>query len=155
MTSKRLETAKKFIGHFETLDNELLRTILAEDYFHQFAPAPMDPPGPFNKEGFLRHHDHLLDVMTGFPVTGKEYIESDIGNQVIVWATSEAFFRDDVKDEELSAADWAYKGEYIFILSMNPTGEKITRTIEFLDSKATVNNLMVLMTRARANISKR
>jgi hypothetical protein len=46
--------------------------------------------GPFNKSGFLAHSHQLHNIMTGFPVTAKEYTESEIGNQVIVWATSKA-----------------------------------------------------------------
>lgn len=79
--------------------------------------------------------------MTGFPVTAKEYIESEGSGQVTVWASSKAIFRDDVKDDEISQTEWVYEGEYIFLLAMDETGKKIIRIIEFLDSKATVDKL--------------
>ncbi|KAK9310979.1 hypothetical protein V1522DRAFT_432606 [Lipomyces starkeyi] len=87
--------------------------------------------------------------MTGFPVTAKEYFDSESSNSVTVWATSRAVFRDDVKDA--SIPDWVYEGEYVFIFTFASTGEKIVRTVEFLDSKATADKLMVMMKRAREN----
>lgn len=155
MASKRLETAKKYIGQFATLDVQALDSVLAENHAHQFAPASLNPPGPFDKRGMLEHLDRLRDVMTGFPVTAKEYIESESGNQVTVWATSQTIFREDVKDEGISPEEWVYEGEYIFLLSMDETGEKIVRTVEFLDSKGTDDKLRALMKRARENGEKK
>ncbi|KAH8893941.1 hypothetical protein GQ53DRAFT_745349 [Thozetella sp. PMI_491] len=154
MESTRMKTAKKYIKHFETLDIPLLKVLLSDDFAQEFAPASINPPGPFDKQGFLKHHEHLLDVMTGFPVTGKEYIESESSNQVIVWATAQAEFRDDVRDGE-PAEYWGYHGEYIFIITLDETGEKIVRIVEFLDSKATVEGLMALMQKANENKAKK
>ncbi|KAH8692713.1 hypothetical protein BGW36DRAFT_385023 [Talaromyces proteolyticus] len=152
MESSRVKIAKQFIDHFATLDTQILKTILSENYHHEFAPSSLNPPGPFNKQGFFEHHAGLDTVLAGFPVTAKEYIDSESSNSVTVWATSRAVFRDDAKDASIS--DWEYEGEYIFIFTFDPTGEKIVRTIEFLDSKATADKLMVLMKRARENKNK-
>jgi hypothetical protein len=155
MASKRLGTAKKYIGHFATLDTQTLESVLAEDHIHEFAPSSMNPPGPFNKQSFIEYSGRLRNVMTGFPVTAKEYIESENENKVTVWATSRTIFRDDVKDNGISAEEWVYEGEYIFLLSMDEVGEKIVRTVEFLDSKGTVDQLFGLMKRANENREKR
>lgn len=155
MGSKRLETAKTFIDQFATLDTQALASILAENHTHQFAPASLNVPGPFDKAGLLAHRSRLRNVLTGFPVTAKEYIESESSNQVTVWATSQTIFRDDAKDDGLSEEEWTYKGEYIFIFSMDETGEKIVRTIEFLDSMGTHDKLLPLMKRANENREKR
>jgi len=151
MASNRLETAKKFIGHFASFDRQTLDTILAEDYIHHFAPSSLTPFGPYTKQGFLEHHGRMLIVMSGFPVTAKGYIESESSNEVVVWATSQANFRDEVKDDGIPKKDWMYEGEYVFILSMDRTGEKIVRVVEFLDSKATLDKLVGLMKRAQRN----
>lgn len=90
--------------------------------------------------------------MTGFPVFAKEYIDSESSNSVTVWATSRTIFREDAKDT--SIANWDYEGEYIFLFTFDASGEKIVRTIEFLDSKVTADGLMVLMKRARENRAK-
>lgn len=156
MTSKRLLTAQKFIDHFATLDTASLESVLAENYYHQWAPASMPGlPGPFNKKGMLEHNGHLRMNLAGFPVTAKEYIESESGNQVVVWATSQTIFRDDVKDDGIPPDAWTYRGEYVFMFTMDETGEKIVRTIEFLDSRNTVDKLLVLVKRANENREKR
>ncbi len=150
MESKRLQTAKKYIGHFATLDTETLASVLAANYVHEFAPKSMNPPGPFSKAQFLAHSASLRDIMTGFPVKAKEYVESESAHQVTVWATSKTEFRDEVKrgdDEE----GWVYEGEYVFMLWMDESGEKVVRVVEFLDSKGTIERLGVLMRRAREN----
>jgi len=87
-------------------------------------------------------------------VTAKEVMEDANENKVIVWATSQAHFYDEVKDGGLSEEEWAYKGEYVFILSMNKDGDKIERIVEFVDSKGT-ERLRGLMQRARGNKEKR
>jgi hypothetical protein len=155
MASKRLETAKKFIGQFATFDTQTLDIILSENYTHHFSPTSLSPLGPYSKQDFLDHHSRMLTIMSGFPVMAKEYIESESGNQVAVWATSQAIFRNEVKDDGIPEMDWMYEGEYVFILSMDKTGEKIVRGVEFLDSKATIDKLMVLMKRAQENSEKK
>ncbi|KAL1885143.1 hypothetical protein Plec18167_001800 [Paecilomyces lecythidis] len=153
--SKRLETAKKFIGIFATLDTHLADSLLAEDFVHQFAPASLGMRPPLGKQVFLEHIDGLREIMAGFPVTVKEHVESESSNQVTVWARSQTIFRDDVKDDGVSEKEWAYEGEYMFLLFMDETGEKITRVVEFLDSKATDEKLRPLIRRARENSQKR
>jgi len=72
---------------------------------------------------------------------------------VVVWATSETKFFDAVKDSGLSDEEWIYRGEYMFILSMDESQEKIKRVVEFLDSKAT-ERLRGLIKRAKDNKQK-
>ncbi|KMW68000.1 hypothetical protein BDDG_12507 [Blastomyces dermatitidis ATCC 18188] len=105
--SKRLETAQNFIANFNTLSG---------------------------RKGILEHVAQLHAVMSSFPLTVKEYIESDSSNQVTVWASSRAMFRDEGKDDGVSEAEWAYGGEYVFLLWMDETGEKLIKSVEFLDS---------------------
>jgi hypothetical protein len=156
MPSTRLETAKKYISHFATLDSKLLETLLTDDHIHEFSPKSMNPPGPFTKAGFIAHSSTLREIMTGFPVIGKEYLECESRNQVTVWATSRTEFREDVKDgDSLAAVDWVYEGEYVFMFWMDESGEKIVRTVEFLDSEGTNKVLRPLMKRARDNREKR
>jgi hypothetical protein len=156
MASKRLETAKRFIAQFATpSDTQGFASVLAENYTHQFAPASLNLPVVYDKQGFLEHIGHLSHIMTGFPVTGKQYIETASPNGVTVWATGQAKFRDDVKDDGIPEEEWEYTGEYVFMLSMDEAGEKVVRTVEFLDSKATDEKLRPLMKRARQNRERR
>ncbi|KAL4862483.1 hypothetical protein BDV12DRAFT_190401 [Aspergillus spectabilis] len=153
MPSTRLLTAQKFIGYFATFDNAALESVLDESYHHQFAPASLNLPGPLDKAGFLARASGLTDIMTGFPVFAKEYIESESGNQVIVWATSKTEFREEVKDEGITREEWEFGGEYVFMFTMDESGENIVRTVEFLDSVAT-KKLSELIERAKKNLVK-
>jgi hypothetical protein len=153
MSSKRLETAKRYIAHFATLDTHLLEPLLAETYTHLYRPALFNPPSePLTTQGILDHYARVRNVLSGFPMTAKEYFESEGSNAVTVWATGVPEFREDVKDKD---EDWGYQGEYIYLLSMDQSGEKITRIVEFLDSKATVEKLSGLMERAGKNLERR
>lgn len=155
MESKRLATARKYIDHFATLDGDMLSSILADNYVHEFAPASLDPPGPFDRAGFLEYSGRMRDVMTGFPVVAREYVESESSNQVTVWATSWTVFRADAMDDGIPQEDWTYRGEYIFMFYMDESGEKVVRCLEFLDGKGTDDKLRPLMHRARENRRRR
>ncbi|KAL6230043.1 hypothetical protein BDW75DRAFT_223674 [Aspergillus navahoensis] len=154
MPSQRLLTAQKFISFFASLDNAILEPILADPYHHQFAPAALNPPGPFDKNGFLAHLNGLRDIMGGFPVFAKEYIESEKSNQVVVWAASKTQFREEVKDDGIPEEEWEFGGEYVFMFTMDGSGEKVVRCVEFLDSLAT-KRLFELVARARGNLGRR
>jgi ketosteroid isomerase-like protein len=71
-------------------------------------------------------------------------------NQVAVWATSQTKFHEEVKDAEVPEDEWQYKGEYMFLLNVDDSEEKIERVVEFVDSKGT-EGLCGLMQRARLN----
>jgi hypothetical protein len=154
MPSQRLVTAQKFISYFASFDNAILEPLLADHYHHQFAPATLNPPGPFDKNGFLAHLDGLRDVMCAFPVFPREYIESQDSNQVVVWATSKTQFWDEVKDDGISEDEWEFGGEYVFMFTMDESGEKVVRCVEFLDSLAT-KSLFELVARAKRNLEAR
>lgn len=151
MSSQRLLTAKTFLSYFTSLDESILEPILAENYYHEFAPVALNPPGPFGRAGFLAHTSGLKKVMSSFPIFTKEYIESESGNQVVVWATSQAHFREEVRDHGINKKEWEYSGEYIFMFTMDESGEKVVRCVEFLDSLGT-QRLMGLMKRAKGNL---
>ncbi|EXJ82326.1 hypothetical protein A1O3_06139 [Capronia epimyces CBS 606.96] len=152
--SPRLETARTFIAGFANLSADALVSTRTADCTHLFAPASLGAlTTPKDNATFAAHLAGLRDVLAGFPVTAKEMIESDIQNTVTVWATSNALFRDELKDDGLPADEWAYRGEYIFLLTMDDTGRRIRRIVEFLDSKAT-DRLLLLMARARENRRK-
>ena len=85
------------------------------------------------------------------PLTTKEIMEDEKQNRVIVWCSGVLRFKDIVKDPGLSDDEWEYHGEYIFILSMDESGEKVERSLEFVDSKAT-ERLRILMARAHNNL---
>ena len=97
------------------------------------------------------HLNSLRSILSTFPVEAKEIFETEGSNQVTIWATSNAVFREEAKDED-SGLDWSYQGEYIFVLVLNESGDKIERILEFLDSKK-VLEMQAQLKRARANVA--
>lgn len=150
--SSRLRTAKSYIAFFTTLDTSLLAPLLSDDTFeHIMAPASLAIP-PLNKSEFLSHSADLGKIMSGFPVVAKEYHESESSRSVVVWATSKTEFREVVKRGE-GGDGWEYEGEYVFILTMDASGERIVRVVEMLDSLKTERELRPLMRRAKERMA--
>ncbi|KAL3457037.1 hypothetical protein BJX64DRAFT_269663 [Aspergillus heterothallicus] len=89
--------------------------------------------------------------MAGFPVNTKAYFECEAQNSVIVWASSEAQFREEVMGLD-KREQWAYQGEYVFMLTLDEGGGRVVRTVEFLDSLATREGLFPLVKRARGDL---
>lgn len=77
-------------------------------------------------------------------------MEDEKQNRVVVWATGKPMWKEEVMDGDKK--DWEIEGEYMFILSMNESGEKLERVVEFLDSKRT-EELRVLAARAAKNLA--
>ncbi|KAK7420925.1 hypothetical protein QQX98_002489 [Neonectria punicea] len=121
---------------FKTLNPSVFSSILSDDYKHEFAPASLNPPQPFNREGFTAHTSRFRGVLRSFPMRMKETWPNPSLNQVIIWADSETDFHDHVKDGD-DESGWKLHGEYMWVLTMDESGEKIKHVLEFLDSKAT------------------
>lgn len=81
-------------------------------------------------------------------------MEDEAQNRVIVWAGGEAFFKDEFKDEGATVEAWTYVGEYMFVFTLDESGEKIERVMEFLDSKA-ADHARDLMKRAAVNFQRK
>jgi hypothetical protein len=96
MASKRIETANRFLSHFNLLDPEILREVLAKDYIHEYSPGSLTLPS-FDKTGLIDFVTNLRTVMRGYPPTVKAILESESSNAVTVWMTAQADFRDEVK----------------------------------------------------------
>ena len=150
MTSPRIETAKSLLEGFADLSEHRLVSTRSEDCTHAFAPSSLNMGPPRDNATFAAHLATLREVLSGFPVTPQEIFDSANENTVTVWATGDAIFHEELKDDGLSAEEWKYRGEYIFIFQMDSTGRRVQRIVEFLDSKAT-EHLRELMVRARGN----
>jgi hypothetical protein len=59
-------------------------------------------------------------------------MEDQKQNRVIVWARSEGKIREEVKDAGLTEEEWCYREYYVVIFTMNESGEKIERIVEFM-----------------------
>lgn len=153
MASVRLQTAEKFVSHFTNLDEGILETLLADDYTHQYAPSSIPNQGPFDKKGLINFVIGLKQIIKTYPMTIKESIDSESRHVVTVWTTGQASVHDELKDEGSPKEDWEYTGEYMFLLYMNEEGDKVVKTVEFLDSKATADRLVAIVARASQNLA--
>ncbi|CAJ0547007.1 Ff.00g016340.m01.CDS01 [Fusarium sp. VM40] len=141
--STLVATASAFLQVYTTLDTEALSRILSDNYVLEFAPTSMNLPGPLDRDAQLARINSIKDVMSSFPVKTKHIWPNPSLRQVLVWAHSETRFFDHLKlsDKE---AEWDLKGEYMFLMTMDESGEKIEHVLEFLDSKATGNIVLAV-----------
>lgn len=137
------------------MDESILESVLADDYTHHYAPSSIPQQGPFDRQGLINFVIGLKRIIKTYPMTIKESIDSESRNVVTVWTTGLASFHDELQDGSMSKEEWQYTGEYIFLLYMNETGDKLIKTVEFLDSKATVDKLMATVARASGNLGAR
>jgi hypothetical protein len=151
MSSKLCQTALAYIDGFRTLSPESFLSVLAPSAEHKFAPASLNLPSSMDAAAFANHIGSLREVLAGFPVFPKEVFENEGLGQVTLWATSETIFHEKAKGNDVSE-EWEFHGEYIFILTMDESREKVVQIIEFLDSKAT-ERLRESMARARKNLN--
>ncbi|KAF7365071.1 hypothetical protein MVEN_00378300 [Mycena venus] len=134
------------------LDPDIITPSLSENYRHEFAPASLDPPlaridGP---EAFAARIKFIGAVMSSFPIRAKQTWPNPSLKQVVIWAESESMFHPHVRDND-DEEEWKYKGEYIYVITMDQNCEKIEHVLEFVDSKAT-QKLLGLVARASINI---
>ncbi|CAL5866704.1 uncharacterized protein PFLUO_LOCUS914 [Penicillium psychrofluorescens] len=154
MSSKLHQIALAYIDGFRTLSPEAFLSILSPSAKHKFAPASLKLPESMDAAAFADHLGSLREVIASFPVYPKEIWENEALGQVTIWATSETIFHEKAKGDNASADDWKFQGEYIFILTMDESQEKVEEIVEFLDSKAT-ERLRELMAQARKNLSEK
>ncbi|KAF4344554.1 hypothetical protein FBEOM_1452 [Fusarium beomiforme] len=128
-------TATAYIEVFRTLDTEALSRMLSDTYNHQFAPASANLPGPMDRQGFIARQRHVGEVMASFPVTIKQTWPDPSPRQVLVWADSETNFHKHLRDSDDD--EWTKRGEYMFLMTMDESGERIVEVLEFLGSKTT------------------
>jgi len=86
-------------------------------------------------------------------MTIKETLEDEKKNQIMIWAEGGQSWFPEAKDPGFSEEEWNFTREYIFILSLDESGEKIERMVEFVDTKAT-EQLRLLLARAQENVKK-
>jgi hypothetical protein len=151
MTSARYSTALKYLEASNVLDLSAIMSLRSATCTHIFAPGERPPVDNTTYEAGLHR---FKDIIFGFPVTVKEVMEDEKLNRIIFWASGGVRWNPAAKDPGLSEEEWNFKGEYMIVLSMDETGEKIERVLEFVDSKAT-EYLRTLMARAWVNIQQK
>src|ERR1700761_230777 len=110
MASIQRRTALAFLQTFQELDVNSNLALRTPDCRHTMAPASLNYPPSITNEQFAAHILSLKEIIAKFPGTVKEIFEHETSNQVTIWATSNATFREEAKDDD-SSIDWSYHGE--------------------------------------------
>lgn len=100
------DVALALLATFDPLDIAANIALRTPDCIWQMAPGSLGfPPDGMDNKAHEAHLNGIKAVLERFPVTPKEVWEGkgDKGWVVTVWATSEAIFRESVKDGECSA----------------------------------------------------
>jgi len=153
MSSRKRTTALKFLETFSTLDSTTNTSLRAPNCRHTIAPMSLGYTPDMTNEQWVTHLEPLKQILTAFPVTPTEIFEDEGSKQVTVWATSDAVFKDEVKDDDQSV-EWRYQGEYMFVFLFNDDDNKIERILEFVDSRR-VLEVRELFARAMGNLMAR
>jgi hypothetical protein len=145
MQSTAVQTCLALLDTYKNFDipaNVALRTPTCT---HTMLPASSGFP-VMDIAAFTAHITMLSHAIIGFDVTPVKVFDG--GKVVTIHATSETVWRPEVIDD---GVDWRYHGEYIFVMEMNEAGDKVESVIEFVDSAA-VANALVLLQKAMGNL---
>ena len=151
MTSTQSDIALAWCQSFENLDADANVALRAPNCVHTFGPLSLNMPQNMTNDQFKAHVNGLKPILATFPVYPKEVFAQEGSNQVTIWATSEARFREEAKDAD-AGFDWTYEGEYMFLFFFNEAGDRIERIVEYLDSQK-VLEVRPKLARARQNVA--
>jgi hypothetical protein len=146
-----IATTKAYLKVFDALDPSTIEHVQTDSYKHQMAPASLGMSAAFTKQTFAEHLGRLSGALSNFPVTPIKIYANPTLSQVTMWVTGVPIFHENLKDG--NPEDWNIKNEYIWVLTMDKSGEKVEEVLEFLDSKTT-ELLMPLVFRALGNKAK-
>ena len=97
------DVALSLLASFDKMDIATNLSLRTPDCTWQMAPGSLGLPPAMDNAAHERHLVGIREILERFPVTPREVWEGkgEKGWVVTVWATSEAVFRESVKDGEL------------------------------------------------------
>jgi hypothetical protein len=153
MSSKRMSLALKYMQAANEMDFSTIMAMRSPSCSHLFHPSSLGVRPPIDNATYEANLVRFKDIISGFPMTIKETLEDEKKNQIMIWAEGGQSWFPEAKDPGFSEEEWNFTREYIFILSLDESGEKIERMVEFVDTKAT-EQLRLLLARAQENVKK-
>lgn len=139
--------ALAYIASFEHLDGEGNIALRAPHCTQTILPTSLGYKADMTNHEWATHFSSLTKVISAFPVTPVEVLES--GNQVTVWAKGRAQFRT-FEGVNTATGDWPtfFENEYIFVFIFDDAGQKITRILEMVNS-ASVEKIKPFLAKMR------
>jgi hypothetical protein len=154
MSSLRATTVNKFVEAFSKLDQEALHALVSPSLTYTFAPSSAALPPPMDYDTWATRIGNVRALLKAYPVTIKTMIDcGDAENKVVIHATGQAQFKDEVMDDGMPKEEWVNNGEYMVIFTLN-ADMKLDAILEFTDSKS-VDRFAELMQRAGGNLRKK
>lgn len=151
MSSPRLQTVQAYITAISNFDTPTLTPLLTPTFTYTLAPSTIPVASPMPLATFTSFLAQTHSLIKHYTPAIKTTIDcGDAENKAVVWLTSEAHFRAEGMDDEVSADEWRYVGEYMIVFSFEASG-RIAGVLEFVDSKG-VEKVMGLMQRAQKNL---
>jgi hypothetical protein len=151
------QKAVEYFEAFDTLDPNRLVPLLASNCEHHYAPASLALPSPLTNDAYAEHVANLRNAFSLFHVRPKpNEIHVDVeGKKVTMWSVGSAHIKEELRDDS-EPADWWEddKGEYIHHFTFDESGDKLLRSVEFMDSART-EKLKVMFGKALGNIAKK
>ena len=129
-----------------SFDKNRLAEILDPTYEHTFAPSSEEFGPPVDRDAFIGRFAGIEPVLTGLALKPIQSWPNEQARTITVHATGKPSFRDAVRDDGDAEGEWDFTGEYMFVFTMNESGEKIIKTFEFVEGK--------VATRMKAQIGK-
>ncbi|KAH8169094.1 snoaL-like domain-containing protein [Sarocladium implicatum] len=130
-----LDTAQALFDALAAFDTKRMGEILDPSYEHTFAPSSEEFGPPIGKQAFIERFAGISPVLTGIVMKPVQSWANDQTRTVTIHATGAPTFRDTIKAEEDVKDEWDFSGEYMFVFTMDESGEKIVKTFEFVEGK--------------------
>jgi hypothetical protein len=153
MSSSRIATVQTFVQSFGKLDLDTIQTLVSPSFLYTFAPSSASIPPPMDYNTWAGRMGQVRALLEAYPITIIKIIDcGDTENKVVIHATGQAQFKDQVTDVGLPKEEWVNNGEYVIIFTMNGDA-KLDAIFEFADSKS-VDRFVGLMQRAGGNLQR-
>ncbi|KAM5370888.1 hypothetical protein ACJZ2D_008321 [Fusarium nematophilum] len=134
-SSALLAAAAAYLDALASYERARILAVLSEDYEHTLAPASIGVESPISRDAFVPMACNLQAVISRFSFRIKQAWPNEAEGRVTVWAEGEGDLRPHIKQS--SGEDYSLKREYMFVLEMDSSGEKVEKALEFVDTKLT------------------
>ncbi|KAM5349013.1 hypothetical protein ACJ41O_008836 [Fusarium nematophilum] len=127
-SSALLAAAAAYLDALASYERARILAVLSEDYEHTLAPASIGVESPISRDAFVPMACNLQAVISRFSFRIKQAWPNEAEGRVTVWAEGEGDLRPHIKQS--SGEDYSLKREYMFVLEMDSSGEKVEKALE-------------------------
>jgi hypothetical protein len=145
--SPLLATAESFFSALSICDMDRVASFLAPEYEHHFLPASSGLGPPVDRDALIGRFTGLRSIATGVEITINQAWPNDAAHTITLQTTNTPHFKDIVKRPEDVEGEWDFSIQCMFVLTMDESGEKMVKSIEFVEGPTT-EKMMVQVPKA-------